>query len=130
MDITDEELIRKAQSIAKPKKMKHGFTIADCGSALVTTNGNIYLGASIGTPSTINICSEQSAIAAMITAGEFKISKIVAVDESGIILPPCGTCREAMYQIDQDNLETNVIVKKDLIVKLRDLLPYLWDENL
>ncbi|MDO8619561.1 MAG: cytidine deaminase [Candidatus Daviesbacteria bacterium] len=130
MDITNEELIEKAKSVVKPKKMKYGFTIADCGSALLTEDGNVYLGASIATPSGINLCSEQSAMATMITKGEFKIKKIVTVDESGVILPPCGTCREAMYQIDQNNLETDVIIKKDITVKLKDLLPYLWDESL
>ncbi len=65
-----------------------------------------------------------------ITNEEFRISKIVAVDESGIILPPCGTCREAMYQIDEENLSTDVVVKVDKIVKLETLLPYRWDADL
>lgn len=130
MNLTNEELIEKARIAVSPKKIKHGYTIADCGTALITKDGNIYLGSSIGTPSGINLCSEQSAIAAMITNQEFTIAKIVAIDDGGIILPPCGVCREAMYQIDSGNLETEVIINKDVIVKLKDLLPHLWDESL
>ena len=130
MDITNEELIEKAKSIVKPVKQRNGFTIADCGAALLTDKGNIFLGVSIDTPSSMGFCGEASAIAAMITNQEYKIKKIVAVLEDGTILPPCGRCREFMYQINNDNLETEVIIGKDKTVKLSELLPYIWDENL
>lgn len=127
---TNEELINKARSIVKPKKIRHGFTTSDCGCALVTDRGNIYLGVSIDTCSSMGFCAEHSAIASMITGGEYKIKKIVAVLEDGTALPPCGRCREFMYQIDDSNIETEVIVSNDKVVKLKDLLPYPWDENL
>jgi len=126
-EISNENLIEKAKVIVKPKKMRHGFTTADCGCALITDKGNIYLGVSIDTSSSIGFDAEQSAIAAMVTAGEYKIKKIVAVLEDGTVLPPCGRCREFMYQ---DNIDTDVIVEKDKIVKLKDLLPFPWDEYL
>ncbi|OGC52203.1 hypothetical protein A2982_01410 [candidate division WWE3 bacterium RIFCSPLOWO2_01_FULL_39_13] len=128
--MSNENLIEKAKVIVKPKKMRHGFTTADCGCALITDKGNIYLGVSIDTSSSIGFDAEQSAIAAMVTAGEYKIKKIVAVLEDGTVLPPCGRCREFMYQIDKDNIDTDVIVEKDKIVKLKDLLPFPWDEYL
>ena len=85
--VTNEELINKAKSIVKPKKMKHGFTASDCGCALVTANDNIFLGVSIDTCSSMGFCAEHSAIAAMVTKGEYQIKKIVAVDEDGVVLP-------------------------------------------
>lgn len=130
MNITDEELVEKARSIIKPKEMRHGFTTADCGCALVTDKGNIYLGVSIDTPSSMGFCAEHSAIAAMVTNQEFKIKKIVAVQGDGAVLPPCGRCREFMYQIDRDNLNTEVLINKNQTVKLKNLLPYRWDEDL
>ncbi len=128
--ISNEELINKAKSIVKPKKVKHGFTTSDCGCALLADNGNIYLGVSIDTCSSMGFCAEHSAIATMVTAGEYKIKKIVAVLEDGMVLPPCGRCREFMYQIDGGNLEAEVIISDNKVVKLRELLPYAWDENL
>src|SRR3990172_9573291 len=127
--ITNLELINKAKSVVKPKKVKHGFTISDCGCALVTDNGNVYLGVSVDTCSSMGFCAEHSAIASMITGGEYKIKKIVAVLEDGKVLPPCGRCRKFIYQINNDNLETDVIVGENKVVKLRELLPYAWDEN-
>lgn len=129
--LNNEELIKKATSIVKPKVMRHGFTTADCGCALVTDKGNVYLGVSIDTPSSMGFCAEHSAIASMVTAGEYKIKKIVAVLEDGTVLPPCGRCREFMYQIDKGNLDTEIFVGvgKDKVMKLKELLPYTWDEN-
>lgn len=123
-------MIKKAKSVVKPKKMRHGFTTADCGCALVTVDGNVYIGVSIDTTSSMGFDAEQSAIASMVTNQEFKIKKIVAVLEDGTILPPCGRCREFMYQIDKENLETEVIIKQDEKIKLKDLLPYPWDSDL
>ncbi len=70
---TNEDLIEKARVIVIPKKIKHGFTVSDCGCALVTDRGNVYLGVSIDTYSSMGFCSEHSAIANMITNGEYKI---------------------------------------------------------
>lgn len=128
MEFSDQELIDKAKSIVKPQKMKHGFMASDCGCALLTDKGNLYLGVSIDTCSSMGFCAEHSAIASMITNGEYKIKKIVAVDENGLVLSPCGRCREFMHQIHEDNLNADVFVKNDKIVKLSDLLPFQWDE--
>jgi cytidine deaminase len=76
----------------------------------------------------MGFCAEHNAIGAMITAGEYKIKKIVAVwkdkENNIFIMSPCGRCREFMRQIDDENLETDVILEKDRTVKLKDLLPY------
>ena len=65
----------------------------------------------------------------MITAGESSIAKIVAVWGDGVVLPPCGRCREFMYQIDSSNLtNTEVILGENKVVKLKELLPHPYDE--
>lgn len=128
--MSNDELINKARSIVKPKKVKHGFVASDCGCALVTDKGNVYLGVSIDTCSSMGFCAEHSAIASMVTNGEYRIKKIVAVLEDGTILPPCGRCREFMYQINGENMETEIIIGKDKVVKLMELLPCPWDDSL
>jgi cytidine deaminase len=45
------------------------------GCALVTDKNNLYLGVCIDTGSSIGFCAEHSAIAAMVTTGEYKIKK-------------------------------------------------------
>lgn len=70
--ITDEELIKKAKSVILPQKNASGKLIADVGAALVTDKGEVYLGVCIDTIEGSGICAERSAIAAMVTAGEYK----------------------------------------------------------
>ncbi len=126
MQITNEELIEKAKSVIKPKKAAAGRLIADVGAALVTDKGNVYLGVCIDTQEGMGFGAEQNAIAAMVTAGEYRIKKIVAVWKDGTIIPPCGKCRELIWQIDKENWNTEVIIGKDKVVKLKELLPYHW----
>ena len=125
--ITNDELIEKAVSVVNPKKVKD-FLMGDVGCALATDKGNVYLGVCIDTASGMGFCTEHKAIGSMITAGEYKIQKIVAVwknDKGDIfILSPCGRCREFMRRINEDNLETEVLLDKDKVVQLKDLLPY------
>jgi len=125
--ISNEELIEKAKSVLKPRKIKHGFTVGDVGCALITDKGNVYLGVCIDAAGGMGFCAEHSAIAAMVTHGEHIIKKIVAVVENGTPIPPCGRCREFMHQIHEENLEAEVIINRDKSVKLKDLLPFTWD---
>ncbi len=124
--MTNLELIEKARTVVRPKKLGDHFA-GDVGCALLTDQGHLFLGVCIDVGSGMGFCAEHSAIAAMVTAGEYCIAKIVAVwtDEVGTyVLSPCGRCREFMRQIDPSNLETEVVLDVDKSVKLADILPY------
>ena len=125
--ISNEELIEKAKSVLRPRKIKHGFTVGDVGCALITDKGNVYLGVSIDACCGMGFCAEHSAIAAMVTHGEHIIKKIVAVAENGVPISPCGRCREFMCQMHEDNIDAEVVIGKNKSVKLKDLLPLPWD---
>jgi cytidine deaminase len=131
---TNEELINNAASVINPR-MVGDRLFGDVGCALTTRDGNLYLGVCIDTASGTGFCAEHSAIAAMVTAGEYRIEKIVAVwkDDNGITyaLPPCGRCREFLRQVDEGNLDTDVILDRGKVSKLKDLLPsHEWPEPL
>jgi len=86
---------------------------------LLTVDGNLYYGVCMDISSGIGFCAEHAAIAAMVTAGESRIAKIVAVWDEGTVLPPCGRCREFMYQVDETNYENcEVILGEDQAVRL------------
>jgi cytidine deaminase len=129
IQISNEELIERAKSVLRPRKIKNGFSVGDVGCALVTDKGNVYLGVSIDTCCGMGFCAEHSAIAAMVTHGEHIIKKIVAVAKNGTPLSPCGRCREFMHQIHEENSEAEVIIRKNKSVKLKDLLPFPWDNE-
>jgi cytidine deaminase len=126
-EVTNEALIEKASAVVHSRKVG-AYLVGDVGAALLTEAGNIYTGVCIDVSSGIGFCAEHSAIAAMVTAGESRIKKIVAVwkDEAGrsYVLAPCGRCREFMRQIDPANLSAEVILEGDKALPLADLLPY------
>ncbi len=124
--ISNAALIEKAAAVLNPIKLADHW-VGDVGSALITDQGNIYLGVCMDISSGIGFCAEHSAIAAMVTAGEYRIEKIVAVwkDDKGLyVLSPCGRCREFIRQIHKDNLQTEVILDVDKVARLAELLPY------
>lgn len=122
MDI--KELKNIAELKVNPRQLSEGCYVGSVASALLTDKGNVYTGVCIDTSSSMGFCAEHSAIAQMITNEESKILKIVAVGRNGKILPPCGRCREFMYQINNENIEMDVLVEEDKVVKLKKLLPY------
>jgi cytidine deaminase len=121
-----ETLIERAAAVVAPRRIGD-YLIGDVGCALVTDQGNIYVGVCLDLPSGMGFCAEASAIAAMVTAGEQRIAQIVAVwkNEDGTVhvLSPCGRCREFIAQIHSANMETEVILARDRAVELRELLP-------
>jgi cytidine deaminase len=125
---TSQELIKRAEKVINPHKTADGRLHGDVGAALIGRNGRVYVGTCVDTASW-GLCAERSAIAAMITDGEYKIDKIVAVWRDGTtqvlhVVPPCGICREFIRQIDPQNLDTEIVLGSDSSKKLRDLLPF------
>jgi cytidine deaminase len=126
--VNNYDLIQAAAAVLNPRIMGD-FMTGDVGCALISESNTMYRGVCIDVSSSMGFCAEHAAIAAMVTAGEFKIKTIVAVwrheDSSLYVLPPCGRCREFMRQIDPANFaETDVILGVDQSVKLSELLPY------
>ena len=124
--LSNQELIAKAASIVNAKKVG-AYLVGDVGCALVSESDAVYLGVCIDASSGMGFCAEHAAIGAMITAGEYRIKKIVAVWKDGeevYVLSPCGRCREFMRQVQEGNLDTEVVLGAEQSAKLAELLPY------
>jgi cytidine deaminase len=90
MDSTD--LISAARELAIARYVEGRHHVF---SAVRTKSGRVFTGvhveAGVGR---VAVCAEAIAIGAAATAGDTDIDAIVAVTESGQIVPPCGMCRE------------------------------------
>jgi cytidine deaminase len=134
MYISNEELIEHARSatnkIRQIAESREEWRLMGCvGAALVTSSGALYTGVNIHLLCGMGICAEYSAIAEMIKNGETEIKRVAAITASGSILPPCGKCREMLYQIDKKNVETEIVISTSETRILRELLPFNWQEN-
>ena len=122
-----EKLVEIAKGTLNPRQMEKSAWAGQVAAALVTDKGNVYTGVCIDVPCSMGFCAEHAAIAAMVTAGENRIEKIVAVNDTAGIVAPCGRCREFMYQICYDNLDTQIMLSSG-VCTLADLLPHIWTE--
>jgi cytidine deaminase len=121
-----DELYAAAKAVLNPRRLSASAEAGGVGAALLTTRGAVYTGVCIDTACSMGFCAEHAAAAAMITAGESRVLRMVAVNWDGGILPPCGRCREFISQLDDGNLDGEVLVAPGVVVKLRDLLPFDW----
>lgn len=133
--VSDRDLILRAAAALNPHRSANGKLFGDVAACLVSATGNLHSGVCIDTSSGTGFCAEHAAIAALVTAGEYRIAKIVAVwcDEQGrlYVLPPCGRCREFIRQVDPANLDTEVILGDGRRRRLHELLPeHNWPEPL
>ncbi len=124
----NSELIEKAKSVLHWRQVSDECTAADVSAALITDKGSLYLGVSLSAACGIGYCGETAAIAEMLTALETRIARLVAVSGDGKIMPPCGRCRELLYQIDRGNLETEILLEGGKSARLGDLLPERWQD--
>jgi cytidine deaminase len=124
----DTQLIERAQSVLQLRQLTDECIVGEVAAAVLTSQGNIYVGVSISAGCGIGFCAEHSAVAAMVTSGETRVQKLVAISEDGKLLPPCGRCRELLYQIDRGNLETEISLEPGRPTRLAELLPRRWQD--
>ena len=127
--IKDAELYERAKKALSPRRLSSLAEAGGVASALVTNDGNVYVGVCIDTSSSMGFCAEHNAVGNMVTNGESKILTIVAVNWDGRILSPCGRCREFIYQVDSANSETRVLLNGDRVSTITQLLPDHWADE-
>ena len=101
------------------------YSAGSVSAALLTSQGNVYTGINIDIACGIGFCAEHSAIAEMLKHRETQIEMIVAVSDESI-RPPCGRCRELLFQVDAKNIHTKVYLSEEKYLTLDELLPKRW----
>ncbi len=121
--MTDAELIETATRLVGVYEPSRDCSAGGVAAAIETVAGNVYTGICVDTQCSMGFCAEHAAVAEMLKARESEIRTIVAVTVPEGILPPCGRCRELLWQVNERNCNTRVLVAPDRAVLLADLLP-------
>ena len=123
---TDKKLIDIGLEVLK-QNFDDGVYNHTVGCALLCKNGNIYKG--VNCDGIHGSCAEYITIGIAISAGEKEFDTIVAVHDKHLnfVIPPCGNCRQMMFEYCPDikvivNDENGKLIK----VTARDLLPFAW----
>lgn len=122
--MSDETLIAIAAGLAGEFRPGRTCVAGSVAAAIRTRSGHIYTGICVDAPCSIGFCAEHAAIAEMLKARESEIEVVVAVDDAGHLLPPCGRCRELMWQVSPRNREARVLVARGQSMRLHELLPH------
>jgi cytidine deaminase len=114
-----------AEATVARKKSEAVFSQFRVGAAIETKTGRVYSAFNIESSSYgLSMCAERIALWKAITSGESKFKRIAIVSDALDFCPPCGACRQVMFDLagDIDIYMTNKNgdVKKE---KLSSLLP-------
>ena len=123
------DLYQAAREVLKPRRISEWMEAGGVAAAIEAGSGKIYVGVCIDGACTLGICAERNAIFHMITSGESRIRRVIAVNWDGKAMPPCGACRELMTQLmpeDYRGVEVMVDYERGRIVTLGDLTPDWW----
>ncbi len=119
--VVDEELINIARDLIAARFTEGCHHIA---AALRTTPGKVYSGVHLEAyVGRIAVCAEANAIGAAATAGDTSIETIVAVNELGDIVSPCGMCRELISDYSPDAYVIILRSGQPVSVPVSELLP-------
>lgn len=108
------------------------FSRFKVGAALRTTGGRIFRGCNVENASYgLTVCAERVALLSAIAAGERKFDAIAVVTQSDTPAPPCGPCRQLMWEYcgDIDVALANLGGQR-LDYKLSTLFPHPFNFSL
>jgi len=127
MESTDTKLIEAATEVRENAYAP--FSKFKVGSALLTADGSIVVGCNVESASYgLSVCAERVAIWKAISIGKTKIQRIAVVADTEDLTPPCGVCRQIIWEFGGDIpvIFANLNGKVET-VQMKDLLPRAFD---
>ncbi|MEO6335123.1 MAG: cytidine deaminase [Pyrinomonadaceae bacterium] len=127
MDHSDQELIDAATSVRENAYAP--FSEFRVGAALETDDGEIISGCNVESASYgLTVCAERVAIWTAISQGKRKIKHIAVVADTEELTPPCGVCRQIIWEFGGDIpvILANLNGKTE-VLQMKDLLPRAFD---
>ena len=122
------ELIAEAHILARPIRPSASCDAGGVAALIVAESDRHYTGICMTFACSLGFCAEQAAVAEMLKYHESRVAVIVAVDWSGKVLPPCGRCREMLWQLNDANRDATVVLGENSAQPLHVLLPYPWQQ--
>lgn len=124
---SEKELIEAATNVRENAYAP--FSEFKVGSALETDDGEIIAGCNVESASYgLTVCAERVAIWKAISEGKRKIKHIAVVADTEELTPPCGVCRQIIWEFGGDIPVIMANLKgKVETVQMKDLLPRAFD---
>jgi len=128
--ISDAELIALAKDA---RRFAHApYSNFSVGAALLSSDGRVFTGCNVENSTYgLSMCAERVAIFKAVSDGSHEISKVVVVTDHEHIAPPCGCCRQMIWEFANDQTE---VILANLTGDVRsyrigELLPEAFDSK-
>src|SRR5262249_4535800 len=105
------------------------FSHFKVGAAIETEGGKVYTGCNVESASFgLTACAERVAIWKALSEGERKFRALAIVTDTETLTPPCGTCRQIIWEFCKDATIILANLRGDRETLLvGDLLPRAFD---
>ena len=127
---TELELVNAARAVREHAHARFsGFKV---GAALETSEGGVITGCNVENATYgLTVCAERVAVFKAISEGHRGFTRIVVVADTGDPTPPCGACRQILWEFGGD-LEV-ILANLERVHsrhRMKDLLPLPFDARL
>lgn len=130
------DMISVDEMIGLAKEARHWahapYSNFSVGAALLSSDGRVFTGCNVENSTYgLSMCAERVAIFKAISEGATEIARVVVVTDHESIAPPCGCCRQMIWEFSSNNTE---VVLANLSGDVRsyqitELLPEAFDES-
>jgi cytidine deaminase len=126
---------RQEVLIAAAKKARENaharFSNFKVGAALQASSGKIYGGCNVENASYgLTVCAERVALFKAISEGERKFEAIAVVTDTDSLTPPCGACRQLIWEFCGDVPVVLANLKgKVEVMRMSELFPKPFDAS-
>jgi cytidine deaminase len=107
------------------------FSKFKVGAAIEDENGRIFTGCNVENATYgLTICAERVAVFKAISEGARKFTRIAVAADTDVLTPPCGACRQILWEFCGDAELTLVNLQgKTETFRLKELYPRPFDAS-
>ena len=101
------------------------------GAALESDDGRVFTGCNVENATYgLTICAERVAVFKAISEGARKFTRIAVAADTGVLTPPCGACRQILWEFcgDIEVTLTNPRGQTETF-RMKDLFPRPFDDS-
>ena len=120
-----------AQALAARERAYCPYSGFAVGAAALTASGRVFPGCNIENATLgLTICAERVAVFKAISEGALKFPRIAIAADTGTLTPPCGACRQILWEFCGDIELTLVNLRGQTeTFRLKDLFPRPYDAS-